>query len=168
MENIYLIGMPGCGKSSLGKEVAKRLNMEFIDTDEATILNAGVKSMNELFTTHGVAKFRQMERQVIKDISAKTNYIVSTGGGAILDSENCSVMINTGRVVFVDVNLTTLRKRIDVNDRPLVKDIDQALENLYFHRIDKYRTSATDTFDNNGGLDESTDAFINMVQSWHK
>lgn len=166
MENIYLIGMPGCGKSRLGKEVAQKLGLEFTDTDEMTIKQAGVQSMNELFTKHGVAKFRQMEKQVIRDLAKEENKLVSTGGGAILDSENVNAMINSGRVVFVDVNLTTLRSRIDVNDRPLVKDMDQALENLYFNRLDKYKKSATDTFDNNGSLEQSIDAFIEMVKGW--
>lgn len=166
MENIYLIGMPGCGKSKLGKAAAEKLGLEFVDTDEMTIKQAGVQSMNELFTKHGVAKFRQMEKQVITNLSKEDNKLVSTGGGAILDSENVNAMVNSGRVVFIDVSLTTLRNRIDVNDRPLVKDIDQALENLYFNRLDKYKKSATDTFDNNGGLEESIEGFISMVKSW--
>lgn len=166
MENIYLIGMPGCGKSRLGKEAAAKLGLEYVDTDEVTIKEAGVTSMNELFGKHGVAKFRQMEKKVLSDLSRKTDLLVSTGGGAVLDPENRSVMINTGRVVFIDVNLTTLRSRIDVNDRPLVVNMDQALENLYFHRLDIYKNAATDKFDNNGGLEESIDAFVEMVKGW--
>lgn len=168
MENIYLVGMPGCGKSRLGKEVAQKLGLEYVDTDEATIKEAGVQSMNELFGKHGVARFRQMEKQVLKELSGKTDLLVSTGGGVVLDPENRSTMINTGRVVFVDVNLTTLRSRIDVNDRPLVVNMDQALENLYFHRLDIYKNSATDIFDNNGELEESIEAFVKMVKAWNK
>ena len=164
MENIYLIGMPGCGKSRLGKDVAKRLGMEFADTDEMTIKEAGVKSMNELFGKHGVARFRQMEKKVLNDLSKKTDLLVSTGGGIILDIENRNTMINSGRVVFIDVNLATLRSRIDVNDRPLVVNMDQALENLYFHRLDIYKKAATDHFDNNGELEESIDKFVEMVK----
>ncbi|MBQ9624874.1 MAG: hypothetical protein IJR47_02075 [Clostridia bacterium] len=166
MENIYLIGMPGSGKSKLGEEAAKQLGLTFVDTDEVTIKEAGVKDMNELFGIKGVANFRKMEKQVIRDLSKKQDLLVSTGGGAILDAENTSVMVNTGRVVFIDVNLPTLQKRIDVNDRPLVKDIDSALESLYFHRLDMYKRAATDTFDNNGGLEESVEAFVNMVKGW--
>lgn len=164
MENVYLIGMPGCGKSKLGQEAAKRLNMEFIDTDEVTIKKAGVKDMNELFQVKGVKMFRRMEKETISKVSKKTDCIVSTGGGAILDDDNCRAMINTGRVVFVDVNLTTLRNRIDANTRPLVQNIDSALEQLYFHRYDKYKNSATDIFDNNGELEESLEAFIKLIK----
>lgn len=164
MENIYLIGMPGSGKSKLGKVVADKLGLEFIDTDELTIKEAGVSDMNELFRVKGVKLFRSMERQVISDVSKKTDCIVSTGGGAILDPDNCRVMINTGRVIFIDVNLTTLRKRIDTNTRPLVQDIDSALENLYFNRYDKYKNNATDIFDNNGELDECTEGLTKLIK----
>lgn len=166
MENIYLIGMPGSGKSRLGKEVAEKLGLEFVDTDEMTIKEAGVQSMNELFGKHGVARFRQMEKKVLVDLSKKTDMLVSTGGGIILDPENRNTMINSGRVVFIDVNLTTLRSRIDVNDRPLVVNMDQALENLYFHRLDMYKKAATDNFDNNGELEPSVEAFVEMVKGW--
>lgn len=166
MENIYLIGMPGSGKSRLGKEVAEKLGLEFVDTDEVTVKQAGVKSMNELFGKAGIARFRQMEKQVLNDLSKKTDLLVSTGGGIILDPENKNTMINTGRVVFIDVNLTTLRRRIDVNDRPLVVNMDQALEDLYFHRLDLYKNAATDRFDNNGELEESIEKFVEMVKSW--
>lgn len=164
MENVYLIGMPGCGKSKLGQEAAKRLSMEFIDTDEVTIKKAGVKDMNELFQVKGVKMFRRMEKETISEVSKKTDCIVSTGGGVVLDDDNCRAMINTGRVVFVDVNLTTLRNRIDANTRPLVQNIDSALEQLYFHRYDKYKNSATDIFDNNGELEESIEAFIKLIK----
>lgn len=164
MENVYLIGMPGCGKSKLGQEAAKHLNMEFIDTDEVTIKKAGVKDMNELFQVKGVKMFRKMEKETMSEVSKKTDCIVSTGGGVVLDDDNCRAMINTGRVVFVDVNLTTLRNRIDANTRPLVQNIDSALEQLYFHRYDKYKNSATDIFDNNGELEESLEAFIKLIK----
>lgn len=164
MQNIYLIGMPGCGKSALGKEVAKRLNMEFVDTDKLVLDKVGAESVNELFKRQGVVNFRKLEKDCVYELSKKENMLVSTGGGAVLDPENVNAMINSGSVVFVDVSIKTLTERIDTSSRPLVADIGPALEKLYFNRYDIYKRSCTKTFDNNGSLEESVEKFVELFQ----
>lgn len=163
MRNVYLSGMPGCGKSTLGEAVAKKIGWEYVDLDKMVIEKEDVQDMNDLFAKKGVAHFRKLESQCIEEISQKERCLVSLGGGAILNDENVKTMMNSGKVVFVDVSLDTLRNRIDVSSRPLVKDINQALEDMYYNRIDRYRRNSNFIFDNEGPLEENVNELAAFI-----
>ena len=134
--NIYLIGMPGCGKSSIGIALSKLINYELIDLDKY-IENKSDLSISSIFELYGEQRFRALEKEALNDFMSKDNYIISCGGGIIGDLSNKSLM--NGKVVFIDVDINLLKERIandKVNIRPMFKT--KTVEQLYSERIEKY------------------------------
>lgn len=135
-ENIVLTGMPGSGKSTVGK----RLRIEgftFVDTDTEIERRCGC-TIRELIAAKGETYFRDLESQVIRDVSAESCRIISTGGGAILREENLRCLQRNGKLFFLDAALSRLRA---TGDRPLSNTPDK-LAKLYDQRVDRYRATA--------------------------
>jgi len=113
-KNIILIGMPGCGKSAVGRALARRLGKEFADLDLLIAERAG-KSIPDIFAQEGEDAFRKLEHAVLTEACAKSGQIIATGGGAVLRPENRAAMRRTGRVY-------QLRRRLEdlpTEGRPL-------------------------------------------------
>jgi shikimate kinase len=120
MESIVLIGPPGAGKSSIGKSLAKRMNLNFIDTDEL-IENRSGKKISDIFLEDGEAGFRALEKESVLEALRQADSIISLGGGAVLDSETQSVLREMNRVVYLEVSISNAAPRIGFNrDRPLL------------------------------------------------
>lgn len=132
-QNIVLIGMPASGKSSVGKILAERLNMPFIDTDSEIEKQQGC-TIPEIFSKQGEAVFRDIESDVIKQLSVSQGCIIATGGGAILRKENVTALKQNGVLYFLDRHLDLL---ITTDDRPLSSN-REALTARYNERYDKY------------------------------
>ena len=133
-ENIVLIGMPSCGKSTIGKRLAKQLNRPFYDTDELIQKKYG-KTPAEIIENEGEKAFRDCESKVITEEIAKLNdAVIATGGGAILREENVCQLKKNGRLFFIDRPLDLL---ITTKDRPLSAD-RSALEMRYKERYPIY------------------------------
>ncbi len=132
-QTIVLIGMPGCGKSTVGKQLAKGLDVEFIDTDK-TIEEINGKTIPQIFADSGEAVFRDIESKVIKELSKKQGVVIATGGGAVLRKENIASLSQNGRLYFLDRSLSSL---IATDDRPLSSN-RQDLEKRYAERYDIY------------------------------
>ncbi len=113
--NIVLIGMPSCGKSTLGKILAKELKLKFVDTDKLVEEKANQKP-HEIIKEKGEAVFRKTEAEVIKDLSLKNGLVIATGGGAVLNSNNIKELSRNGVLVFLDRPLDMLAA---TKDRPL-------------------------------------------------
>jgi shikimate dehydrogenase len=135
-ENIVLTGMPGSGKSTVGKLIDID-GYEFIDTD-AEIEARCQCTVKELIATGGEAYFRDLESEVIRDVSSKGGRIISTGGGAVLRAENVRRLKQNGRLFFLDADLSRLRA---TDDRPLSDTADK-LARLYNERIEIYKKTA--------------------------
>ncbi len=121
--NLYLIGMMGSGKTTVGQLLAKQLGYGFVDTDDV-IVQAGKKSINQLFAEEGEAAFRQLESDVLAQICAYTKLTVATGGGIVLRRENWSYL-HHGLIVWLDVPVELLYTRLaEDNTRPLLQDAD--------------------------------------------
>lgn len=163
MRNVYLIGMPGSGKSALGKRVAEITGWEFCDLDELVVEMSGEPDVAQIFSKRGMQNFRDLEKKALKKISDKEHIIVATGGGIVLDPDNVTQMAASGRTVLLDVSIDTLKKRIDVGSRPLIQNIEEALENMYWNRMDYYRRAANITMDNNGDLEEGAQELAQAV-----
>ena len=132
-QNLVLVGMPSCGKTTLGKLMANEFNKEFVDTDIEIEKLAGMK-IPQIFEKYGEEHFRNLESEVIKDLSLKQSLIVATGGGAVLRRENIDALRQNGKIIFIDRPLEML---ITTDDRPLSSN-REALEKRYYERYPIY------------------------------
>src|SRR5215510_5415331 len=122
--SIVLIGMPGCGKSALGRRLAPRLNLPFLDVDEEIERAAG-KSIKEIFAEHGEAYFRDGERKVIARILASGPQVLATGGGALLNEETRTKIRRCGVSIWVKADVPILVRRVAKRStRPLFEGRD--------------------------------------------
>lgn len=122
--NIYLIGMMGAGKTSVGRKLATLLSLDFIDIDQLVEQRTGV-SINHIFEIEGEVGFRDRESKLLAEISDGRRAVVSTGGGIILRLANRLVMRKHGQVVYLRVPLNILWQRLkDTQTRPLLQQID--------------------------------------------
>ena len=137
-ENIVLIGMPSCGKTTVGELLAKDLKREIFDLDTEVEKRIGC-TIAEYFKTHSEKEFRDIESFVTAEISKKNGVIISTGGGCILRSENVRALRSNGRLYFIDRSLKNL---IPTDSRPLASKISD-IERLYGTRYSIY-TSVCD------------------------
>ena len=133
--NIYLIGLPGSGKSTVGKKLAKELNYEFVDTDNL-IEKEAMMFIDEIFNSYGEEYFRDLERNILATLKEKDNLVISTGGGIIKNKANKELM--NGKCIFLDVPLDTLDERLKKSRtiRPLLNDY--TIYELYEERKDLY------------------------------
>lgn len=121
--NLYLIGMMGVGKSTVGNLLAKQLNYTFIDIDNI-ITQLTRKTINQLFAESGEAAFRQLESDVLAQVCARKELAIATGGGIVLRRENWSYL-HHGLIVWLDAPLELLYSRLaEDNTRPLLQDAD--------------------------------------------
>lgn len=134
--NVYLIGMMGVGKTTVGQQLAKELGYRFVDTDVLIEQVAG-QTINQIFADSGEEEFRQLESKILSEVSAYTKLIVATGGGIILKQMNWSYL-HQGLIVWLDAPVSLLIERLqDDTTRPLLQTSDPtaALQNL----LDKRR-----------------------------
>lgn len=125
--NLYLIGMMGAGKTTIGQHLAATLNYRFFDTDRVIEQVTG-QSIHELFAQDGEAEFRKLESQVLAQLSAYTRLTIATGGGIVLTRENWGYLRH-GIVVWLDVPVAQLRERLQADKtRPLLQDTDPAVK----------------------------------------
>ncbi|MFM7408552.1 MAG: shikimate kinase [Cuspidothrix sp.] len=121
--NLYLIGMMGVGKTTVGKLLAEKIGYRFLDTDELITKAAG-KSINEIFAEDGEAEFRQLESNVLAQVCAYTKLVIATGGGIVTHQYNWSYL-HHGLIVWLDVPIPILLERLaQDNTRPLLQDSD--------------------------------------------
>lgn len=150
---IFLVGMPGAGKTTIGRQLARRLHRRFIDADHELERRTGV-SIPVIFEIEGEAGFRDREAKVIADLAAEPNLVVATGGGAVLRPENRAQLRQAGMVVYLQVSPQILyeRTRHDQN-RPLlqVADPKARLEELFSLRDPLYREVADLVVNSAGG-----------------
>ena len=138
-QNIVLTGMPGSGKSTVGRILAQEMGREFVDTD-TEIIRLAKKPIADIFAQRGENGFRELESQVIQQLSQRTGLVIATGGGAILRAENLRRLRQNGRIYFLDRPLEDIQPS---DDRPLSRD-REALEQRYAERYPRY-VAAADT-----------------------
>ena len=140
MPTIFLIGMPGSGKSTIGKKLASLLDYSFIDFDREIERKEGA-TIKAIFEIKGEDYFRQIEAQVLSTVAGqKNNLVVASGGGTPCFYNGIELMNLAGRTIFIDVSPSVLIERLksDVN-RPLLKEgVEKNILKLYKERIDDY------------------------------
>jgi shikimate kinase len=150
---IFLVGLPGAGKSTVGRHLASELDATFYDLDEEIELRAGA-DIPWIFDVEGEAGFRNRETAVVKDFAALNDVVIATGGGVVLREENRRVMSQSSTVVYLSASLSTLVSRTSgKSKRPLLvgKDVRQVLKDLMRVREPLYQQIADVTVASTGG-----------------
>ncbi|GAB4223891.1 MAG: shikimate kinase AroK [Francisella sp.] len=165
--NIFLIGPVGAGKSTIGKQLAKQLKLEFIDSDEVIETRCGV-DINWIFDIEGEEGFRKREKEVIADILAeKQNIVLATGGGAILDPDTRLLLSSRGKVVYLEATIEQQLERTHRDTkRPLLRGVDDkraVLEKLMAEREPLYRSIADVVVETN---DLTVKSIVNKITNF--
>ena len=147
--NIYLIGMMGSGKSTVGKTLSEKMHKPFIDLDSEIEKGTG-KNISEIFDTDGEEQFRKMETKQLKQYSES---IVACGGGVVLKDENREVINENGATILLTASMEELSYRLsDSGNRPLLADdnTEEALTKLWLERQLHYLNTADFTIETDG------------------
>ncbi len=133
-QNIFLIGMPSSGKSTLGRKLAAQLGYNFVETDDI-IVNSQEKSIAEIFAQQGEAYFRTLERDLLHTLGPNQKLVISTGGGMPCFHHNIDYMLQNGLCVYLNVPVQSIYERMissHKNERPLIdlSDREKLMENL--------------------------------------
>lgn len=122
--SIVLVGMMGAGKTTVGRRLAQRLGLPFIDADDAIVEAAGM-SIEEIFDRFGEASFRDGERRVIQRLMEGPPHVIATGGGAFMNDETRGLILDRGTAIWLDADIDVLVDRVSrKGGRPLLKNRD--------------------------------------------
>lgn len=157
MSNIVLIGMPGCGKSAVGRALAAALDRPFIDADAEIIKTAGC-SIPDIFASEGEAGFRKRETAVLAALGKGSGAVLATGGGCVTRRSNYPLLHQNGCIVWLKRDLS----RLPTDGRPLSQQ--NSAQTLYAQRKDKYAAFADVTVDNNGPLEKTISTILEALQ----
>ena len=147
--NIYLVGMMGAGKTTVGRLLARRLKLRFVDSDQEIESRCGVK-IPLIFEIEGEAGFRARESQVLAELTALEGLVLGTGGGAVLSADNRGLLAANGTVVYLRARPEDLYERVRQDrNRPLLASDDPLgrLSGMYAERDPLYRSIADLTVD---------------------
>ena len=148
MANTILIGMPGCGKSTIGQLLSKQSSKKFVDADRAIEETAGM-TIPEIFSQQGESGFRQLETQVLARLGKESGLVIATGGGCVTRPENYPLLHQNGRIIWLKRNIEVL----PTEGRPLSQSGD--LTQMYQVREPLYRAFADIEIDNNDTYQET-------------
>ena len=148
MKNIVLIGMPGCGKSTFGKRLAKKMGRSFYDAD--TVLEEREARTIKDFFAESEDAFRAAETRTLAYLAELEGVVIATGGGAVKRAENMELMKRKGVVVFLDRMPEQILGNIEGDARPLLAADKKRIFKLYEERIDLYRKYADKIITNSG------------------
>ncbi|CAI3567763.1 Shikimate kinase [Clostridium neonatale] len=162
-KNIVLIGMPGCGKTTLGKILNKELSMEFYDMDNY-IERKTDKKISELFEK-GENYFRDIESLACEELSKNKNVIISTGGGVIKRKENIDFLKENGIVIFIDRSVDDIIGDVDISKRPLLKEGKEKVLKLYEERYLLYKNYADEIVVNNKNIEDTKNKIIDIYNN---
>ncbi|MFC1666870.1 shikimate kinase [Candidatus Omnitrophota bacterium] len=170
MSSIVLVGFMGTGKTTTGKLLAKRLNREFLELDEIIEKKEGI-SIREIFEKKGEPYFREIERNVIREVMHKKEVVMSAGGGAIVDEENLRNLKKNGVVVCLEASPEVILKRTEgILTRPLlnVTDSKKKIEELLKKRKACYKKADFCIDTNNLSAEEAVEEIARLSSRWVK
>ena len=151
MENIILVGMPGCGKSTVAAALGEALGRQVRDSD-ALIEELAGKAIPEIFAADGEEAFRALETEALRELGKQSGIIIATGGGCVKREENYPLLHQNGRIFWLQRNISAL----PIHGRPLSQSGD--LQAMYDARRPLYERFADVVIDNNGPVEDTVNA----------
>ena len=141
---IILIGFMGVGKTTIGKIIAKKLKLNFVDMDNYIEKREG-KSISKIFEEYGEQHFRELESESLKDLIKSDNIVISTGGGIVTTKQNLEILKKEKIVIFLDGNTQTILNHLskEIDKRPLLSksnNVENTISNLLNERYEKYNS----------------------------
>ena len=167
---ISLIGMMGCGKTTIGKILSIKLNLKFIDTD-SEIVEKENRSINDIFAQNGEEYFREVETFTLKEVLNNDNIIISTGGGIIKKEENINLLKEKSIVFYLEADEKTLYERVkNNNERPLlnVEDMQEKITTLLKEREEKYKQAHYTIQTTNKEINEIANEIIGIINEYSR
>jgi len=161
MKNIVLIGMPACGKSTIGYWLSKKIGYPLLDTDKY-LEEKENRIISDIFSNEGEEYFRNLETKYLKELSEKEGLIISTGGGAVKKKENIDILKKNGIVIFLNREINDISKE-NHKHRPLLQDINN-IQKLYDERIDLYKKYSDIIIKNNDDMGIIVDRIITALK----
>lgn len=159
MKNIVLIGLPGCGKTTIGRQAAKRTGRAFIDLDDKLVQDFGM-TIPDIFARFGETGFRDRETAVCRSVAGWQNTVISCGGGVVLRPENIDALRQNGTLVFIDRPAEDIVRGVDVSGRPLLAEGAERVYRLAAERDRLYREYADVILPNTGARADAIDALV--------
>jgi shikimate dehydrogenase len=156
MENIVLIGMPGCGKSTVGKQLAEITGKEFVDADEKIAQLSG-KSIPEIFAQDGEEVFRSFETKALEELGKRSGLVIATGGGCVTKARNYPLLHQNGTIIWLKRDLDQL----PTDGRPLSQANDLTM--MYETRKPMYEAFADYAIDNNDSVTDTVHAIGELI-----
>lgn len=141
MKNIVLIGMMGCGKTTCGTLLSRKLNRPLVDTDAVIVEREG-RSISDIFAAEGEEYFRQLETQVARELGCREGLIIATGGGLPLRWENAEALRENGVVVWLKRDPASTFQSESMDGRPLAQDGQEAFVRRFIDRTPKYEKAS--------------------------
>lgn len=160
-DKVVIIGMPGSGKTTIGKILGRKLDLKFYDMDEY-IQERTSKSILELFE-NGEDYFRNIETDMCRELSKEKNVLISTGGGVVKKKENIDVLKKDALIIFLDRPVEKILEDVDVSKRPLLKDGKERIINLYNERYELYKKYADEIVVNDADMIEVIERLKNVI-----
>ena len=157
MQNIILIGMPGCGKSTIGKALAEKLGRTFVDADES-IVELAKKSIPDIFAQDGEPIFRDYGTQVLQNLGKQSGLIIATGGGCVTQPRNYPLLHQNGQIFWIQRDITVL----PTQGRPLSQQ--NKLEEMYTIRKPMYERFADSIVPNDGTLEQTLATILSRLE----
>lgn len=162
-KSLVLIGMPGCGKTTVGKMAASRLSVNFVDMDKYIEERTGF-AIPQLFEK-GEDYFRDRESEAARDMGMLSSSIISTGGGIIKRRENIDNLRKNGIILFIDRKVEDIMKDMDAQGRPLLKDNPNAIYDLYKERYGLYKAYSDYTIKNSSSIEDLADKIVKLYKA---
>jgi len=167
-KNIIITGFMGAGKSTVGKKIASMLKRDFYDTDKI-IEKEQNRTISNIFREDGEDYFRLLEKLVVTDISRKTDFVIASGGGTLLNKDNLEMLTQTGIVFCLTANIDILISRMgNRKNRPMVAEKNRAaILELYESRINGYNKLPNQIDTSNTSPQEVADTIIELFNKLH-
>lgn len=145
MNNVILCGFMGCGKSSVGRKLARFTEREFVDMDSYIEEKTGM-TVSDIFAQKGESGFRKLETEACRELSERDNLIIAAGGGTLTFPQNVEILKQGGRIIFIDVSYENLCERLSRDtQRPLlqVENRNEVIRELLEKRLPLYKEASS-------------------------